>query len=58
MANTADPDQLASSERQDISGFSRTRVKDGTDLDDNLQKMTEQALEDSMDSFTIHIRID
>ena len=58
MANNADPDQLASTERQDISGFSRTRVKNGTDLDKNLQKMTEQALEDSMDSFTIHIHTD
>ena len=40
MASSADPDQLASSEdldlhclqRQDISGFSRTRVNIGTDM--------------------------
>ena len=40
---------------QGCNGLECIVVTDGTDLDDNLQEMTKQALEDSMDSFTITI---
>ena len=44
MANSADPDQLASSEMQGISRLSRTRVKDHFQMTGFLAKECAQVL--------------